>query len=737
MFPSRTIARSTVFSAIALAATLGLSVEARGQGTAGTSTQGQGAGGQGAGQGQRGGGRGTTTTTTQTNQPARDTTQQQPTMGTGSIAGVLTLAGSGTPVRHARLMLTGNGLRPSRTAQTNDQGGFSFPSLPAGRFTLTASKPGYVDMSYGAKQPGRPGTPIQLIDGQKLEKVNFSLPKGSVITGTVVDENGEASPGTQVRAMRYVMRTGEKTLQAAGSDTTDDRGVYRIYGQPPGDYIVSAVPRNANISDLRQTVMAEVESLLQQAQAANAVPGGPGGANNGGGRGGGRGGAQGLGAIGNNIAGVGRGQAYIDQANALQAQLQQQGDQTPSVAYAPVYFPGTITSTAATTLTLGLGEERAGVDFQLQLVPTARIDGTLTSPTGSIPPGVQIQIAPAGQNGQPFAGANLNVARAGQDGKFSFTNITPGQYTISARATIRSQNQSEEALTQQQQQSQQPQSQQQNNGRGGFGPRGGGPGAIAQILWASTDVAVAGQNLPNVVLNLQPGMAVSGTVSFQATSLAPPTDLTRVRVTIQSRGPSGSDIGGIPAATVDATGHFTITGVPPGNYVLQGSAPVGAAGGGRGGGAAAVTATGGSWALKSAIVGGRDVLDFPLEVQPNTDVGGAVLTFTDRTQQLSGMLQDASGRPTSDYTIIVFPSDKAYWLPQSRRIQSTRPGTDGTYTIRGIPPGDYRVIAVTDVDTGEWYDPDFLGQLVGAGYPISLGEGQQKVQDLRVAGGGQ
>jgi hypothetical protein len=47
------------------------------------------------------------------------------------------------------------------------------------------------------------------------------------------------------------------------------------------------------------------------------------------------------------------------------------------------------------------------------------------------------------------------------------------------------------------------------------------------------------------------------------------------------------------------------------------------------------------------------------------------------------------------------------------------------------------VIAVTDVDTGEWYDPEFLGQLVGAALPISLAEGEQKVQDLRVAGGGQ
>ena len=158
---------------------------------------------------------------------------------------------------------------------TNDQGQFAFSTLPAGRFTMTASKAGYVDISYGAKRPGRPGTPIQLAEGQKLEKANITLPKGSVVTGVVIDENGEPSPGTAVRVMRYVMRTGERTLQSAGQDQTDDRGMYRIYGLQPGEYIVSAVPRNMNLGDLRQTIMAEIESVMQQAQSARG--GGPGG----------------------------------------------------------------------------------------------------------------------------------------------------------------------------------------------------------------------------------------------------------------------------------------------------------------------------------------------------------------------------------------------------------------------------------------------------------------------------
>jgi hypothetical protein len=145
---------------------------------------------------------------------------------------------------------------------------------------------------------------------------------------------------------------------------------------------------------------------------------------------------------------------------------------------------------------------------------------------------------------------------------------------------------------------------------------------------------------------------------------------------------------------------------------------------------------GGSWVLKSAVVNGRDVLDFPLEMGPNTDVSTATLTFTNRTQELSGTIQDASGRPSAEFTIIVFPSDKQYWTPLSRRIASTRPGTDGTFSVRSLPAGDYRLTAVTDVEPGEWYDPAFLSQLLSASVPISLAEGEKKVQDLRLATGG-
>jgi hypothetical protein len=139
--------------------------------------------------------------------------------------------------------------------------------------------------------------------------------------------------------------------------------------------------------------------------------------------------------------------------------------------------------------------------------------------------------------------------------------------------------------------------------------------------------------------------------------------------------------------------------------------------------------------IRSANTNAGDAMDFGLVVEPNQDVA-VTLTFVDRNQEISGTIQDGTGKPVAEVTIILFPSDKRYWVPQARRIRSSRPGTDGKFSFAGIPPGQYHLTAVTDVEPGEWFNPDFLSQLVGASVAVTLGEAERKVQDLRVAGVG-
>src|SRR5204862_3502534 len=115
-----------------------------------------------------------------------------------------------------------------------------FKDLPAGRYSVFASKGAYVGGTWGQQQPNQAGKPIDLAADQTLERVDFTLPRGGVITGRVLDEYGEPLSELPVEAVRTAMLNGRRDLVAVGSATTDDEGVFRIFGLVPGQYHVRA-----------------------------------------------------------------------------------------------------------------------------------------------------------------------------------------------------------------------------------------------------------------------------------------------------------------------------------------------------------------------------------------------------------------------------------------------------------------------------------------------------------------
>jgi hypothetical protein len=141
------------------------------------------------------------------------------------------------------------------------------------------------------------------------------------------------------------------------------------------------------------------------------------------------------------------------------------------------------------------------------------------------------------------------------------------------------------------------------------------------------------------------------------------------------------------------------------------------------------------WTARSSIVRGVDTLDEPFEVR-DQNISGAAITFTDHGSQLSGSLLDADGRPAPEYFIVVFSADRKFWTPQSRRVRSIRAATTGRFTVNGLPPGEYYLCALTDVENNRLSTPEFLEPLIPAGIRISLAEGEKKTQDLKVAASG-
>ena len=167
--------------------------------------------------------------------------------GTSVLRGQIVAADNGTPIRRAQVRISSPDAREGRLATTDAQGRFEIKELPAGRYTMTASKGGFVALQYGQRRPTESGTPIELGDGQVLEKISIALPRGSVLGGRITDEFGEPVANASVVAYRYSYVAGARRLAPAGQnarDTTDDQGHYRLFGLPPGEYYVSASLRN-------------------------------------------------------------------------------------------------------------------------------------------------------------------------------------------------------------------------------------------------------------------------------------------------------------------------------------------------------------------------------------------------------------------------------------------------------------------------------------------------------------
>jgi hypothetical protein len=194
---------------------------------------------------------------------------------------------------------------------------------------------------------------------------------------------------------------------------------------------------------------------------------------------------------------------------------------------------------------------------------------------------------------------------------------------------------------------------------------------------------------------------------------APPSPSSGLRVLARGTGKARL-LRGEFALTPAADGTFSFSAIVPGRWAISAEPPRGSA-----------------WTLKSITAGGRE-LDGFIEVAVGDRVQDIVVTLTDRPSELAGTLQDARGRPATEYFVIAFPTDRAGWTPVSRRIQSVRPASDGSFVIKGLPGGEYYLAALTDVEPGEWLSAEFLAQVMPVGVRVRVADGQRTSQILQI-----
>jgi len=165
--------------------------------------------------------------------------------GTATVSGRVTLKGE--PARGVvALLQSEDAMRagdrsPGLRMKTDENGRFRFAGLKTGRYTLVAFAPGFVTPSENTF--GSRAKAIDLADGENVENQEIALKRGAVITGRVTDSNGKPLVEQRVELTRLDDR-GQPARGAPGfspyANSTDDRGIYRIYGLQAGRYLVGA-----------------------------------------------------------------------------------------------------------------------------------------------------------------------------------------------------------------------------------------------------------------------------------------------------------------------------------------------------------------------------------------------------------------------------------------------------------------------------------------------------------------
>lgn len=609
-------------------------------------------------------------------------------IGTGLILGRVVDGVENGGVGGAIVTLSVAGFTPVRV-QADSEGRFAFRSLPKGTYSINTNRPGYVDGAAGRTRPGGPARGVTLTDEQRIGDIDIPMWKYAAVAGVVLDENNEPLVGAQVRMLRRDYVAGRRRLTMGATDTTDDRGQFRISSLEAGDYIV-ALP------------MIHRPSL--NAMVREGLPMGGGG-------GGGMMVAMRVEATASAMSGA---PVVISSLDGTVPPAGTDENGLP-LTYQTEFYTGAVAAARATPITLAHGEERTGIDFKLTPVRALSVSGAVIGPEGPMA-NVQLQLVPADADElvSPIETATTNTDG---DGNFTFDMVPTGNYALRAMRPARGGGGDSFTFTS-------------GSATQTMVIRQTTERVVAQAaplpeqptLWADLTVGVGSKDIADLTVNLRRGLTVSGTVTFSG-SAAQPTPEQRAGLFINLEPADGRTAGivNMVRGRVETTGAFTTTGVPSGKYILRVSgAPQG-------------------WSLRDASHGGKDITSVAVELDDESAMG-VVLTFTDKPTELNGTVRNSSGNPDTAASVMVFPADVSAWIDtgsQPRRLRQVRANQDGTYKINGLPAGDYYVIAVADESVSRsWQDPAYLNVMARAATQVRLAEGDIKTQALSTTKGG-
>ena len=514
----------------------------------------------------------------------------------GVIQGTVKRGGTSEPLGGVEIALVTPGNRDrTRLRTTSDgQGQFFFDNIPLGKYSVQASGEGYFT-SMGTPLPASVASIT--VDSSRVQQLIIDLVPGAAIGGRITDPQGRPVAGVQVSAMKLQYDEGRPAFGIGSVPrTTDDRGEYRLFWFPPGEYYVRAEYASGQSGLARKS-----------------------------------------------------------------------------------YYPGTVDSNMAVTLTVRGGESLDGTNFTIPVASSVRISGqVLTEELGPVSGAVRtFYLLP--QDGRPAEAypleiTNTTVPVLGQaTAAFSLDlrGVPPGLYDLApfymdSRNTYHS-------------------------GR--------------------TRIEIGNQNIENITAAITPNVEVTGRFLFEGGALFQKWNVFQLQ--LRARDGSVPLMSRSSLATIDANGGFSIPNVFEGRYQLYlGVSPGSIA----------------SDLYISAIRQGA--LDIRNEgiVEARASMLPIEIVIAAGAGVIQGTVDAPGGAvpPHADVVLVPQISRRGNVMFYDRTVADDK----GQFKFQGIPPGEYKVFAFEQLaDTAE-QNPSFIARYETLGQPVTVNS--KSMSEIRV-----
>ena len=323
--------------------------------------------------------------------------------------------------------------------------------------------------------------------------------------------------------------------------------------------------------------------------------------------------------------------------------------------YVTTYYPDAIEFAAATPVELGAGAQVRGLEIRLHKVPVFRVSGKVVNAvTGEAGSGTVVNLFRQGEV------PGISARSTGlSDGKFSFNDVSPGSYVLETKSTAE--------------------------------PEDRPPMVGRQII------SVGGRDLNGVVLELRPGIELSGAVIVEG---SPPSAWPEITLTPTEGLDYPTDF-----AKIDANGRFTVTGLEPAPYRLN------------------IGSVSPPLFVNAIRFNGREMGNEPIDLA-STQKGSLEIVISDRVSSLTGVVNDSAG--PAGPGILVVAHRRTPGQIQTRVAQTD---DSGRFSFTNLPPGEYILAAM---DTGGGFiqiPPELIEKLWKV---VTLREGVSATTELQL-----